>query len=512
MKKRKSGLTFATTYYSWWSNLKITPLLPTSKGGIAVMSSQILKDRAKALEFAKIGDSHLKLGEIEQAEQNFTQAFQIAQTFPNGTHKILSPKSFSVREQVLEAFRRSYAKVKNYGSAVRVARGIEDESFKAYALETIASQVAAVGQPELALSIAQTIEIDYYQALALIYICRSYWNSGQRSKAAELLIEIITIAEKINNNSEPAWMVAHIAYYILEEIGEIALAFEISQLIENDADKAWLLTRIARRYAEVRQFEEAMQIAETIINNEEKNSAMGSIAYEYAKAGQSDEAIKIAASIDNYHKNSALIQVVGNYVAAEQFEPAKQITEMIIYSEDEDDRGEAFNAIAYGYSKIGQFEQAIQFAQSLDDDYKKDDALWTIAYRYAEIGEFEQALQMIEPLTSQDGMLEVIAEQMILQEIEDDRIFQIISVLKDEYDRKTMLSSIVYHYAHAENKADQLIKFAQSVNDESIKYKALEYLAKNFIDAKEYDKVAEIGRNIGIDKVNVTSWRFIIHP
>jgi hypothetical protein len=41
------------------------------------MSSQLLKYRSKALELVEIGDSHLKLEQIDQAEANFA----IAQTF-----------------------------------------------------------------------------------------------------------------------------------------------------------------------------------------------------------------------------------------------------------------------------------------------------------------------------------------------------------------------------------------------------------------------------------------------
>jgi hypothetical protein len=46
------------------------------------MSSQSLKERNRALELIAMGDSCLKLEQIDRAEENFARGFRIAQTFP----------------------------------------------------------------------------------------------------------------------------------------------------------------------------------------------------------------------------------------------------------------------------------------------------------------------------------------------------------------------------------------------------------------------------------------------
>ncbi|MEG4010569.1 MULTISPECIES: tetratricopeptide repeat protein [unclassified Microcoleus] len=480
------------------------------------MSSQLLKDRFQALELVEIADNHLKLGQIEQAQENFARAFQIAQTFPNDIPKALPQCSVSVREQVLNAFIRSYAQVENYGSAVLVARGIEDEDFQACALSAIASQVAASGQADSALSIAQTIESNYYKAMALISISRSYGNTEQTSKAAEVLTQIIRIAWVIKNDPYPAWMLTHLSYYVQEKLGQLDTAFEIAQLVENDSDKAWILNRLARKYAKIGQFDRAIQIAEIIIDNEEKELALAWIADEYAKAGQSDAALKIVATIDNDWKNSPLIQIVKNYVASGQFEQAKEIAGMIKDPDDEDEndwKWEAMSDIAGGYAKAGQFDKALEFAENLENEYHKDEALWAIAYRYAELGQFESIIKMAPAsISAGDDPLAVIAELMVSQELECDRIIAITKTLENEFDQRALLRSIIYQYANTENNSDKIIKFARSATDESIKYVALEHLAKSYVEAKDYDRVLEIAKSIGLEKVRVTSWKYIIPP
>ncbi|MEG5000788.1 tetratricopeptide repeat protein [Microcoleus sp. B4-D4] len=463
------------------------------------MSSQLLKDRFQALELVEIADNHLKLGQIEQAQENFARAFQIAQTFPNDIPKVLPQCSVSVREQVLNAFIRSYAQVENYGSAVRVARGIEDEDFQACALSAIASQVAALGQPDSALSIAQTIEINYYKAMALIDIYYSYSQAEQTNKAAEILTQIIRIAGVIKNDREPAWMLTHLSYYVQENLGQLDTAFEIAQLVENDRDKALVLNLLAQKYAQSGKFKQAIQIAEIIIDNEEKELALARVAVEYAKFGQSDEALKIVAIVDNW-KNIPLIQVIKNYAEAGEFERAKQLTETIEHSENNDDRYEAFNAITDGYVKAGQFEQAIQFAGSLDDNFNKSEALSVIAYRCAEFGQFDRAFKVIQTIYEiNDGsvcdiFLECIFDFVAKAE-ERERVLKIIQTIENESYRNFMLGWSAGDYADA-GQFDRSIKITKMMTDESYSSYALSWEVESAIASKQYDRAVEVAQTI----------------
>ncbi|MCU0544999.1 MAG: hypothetical protein MUE44_22965 [Oscillatoriaceae cyanobacterium Prado104] len=480
------------------------------------MSSQSLKERNRALELIEIGDSYLKLEQIDRAEDNFARGFRIAQTFPDSTSKSLPKGSFSVREQVIDKFLHSYAKVGNYDSAVKVARGIEDGDFQAGVLSAIASQIAASGQPDLALSIAKTIENNYYKARALIHTSCSYSRAEQASKAGEIMTEIVRIAWVIKNNLYPDWMLAHISYYVQLQLGQADTALEIVQLIENDCNKAWFLSNIARKYAETGQFDRAIQTAEIIIDNEQKELALAWIASEYAEAGYSDEALKIVATIDNDWKNSALIKVVKNYVAAEQFEWAKEIAGMINDPDDDEEndwKWEAMKDIADGYAKAGQFDKALEFAESLENEAHKEQALWAVGYRYAEIGQYELIMQLVEPsLVSGGDPLGAIAELMVKQDLSFDRTIEITKILDNKSDRRALLMSIIYEYAKSENNSDKIIEFARSTADESVKYAALEHLAKSSIQAKEYDRVLEIAKSIGLEKVRVSSWKCMIPP
>lgn len=269
----------------------------------------------------------------------------------------------------------------------------------------------------------------------------------------------------------------------------------------------------AREYLQAGQLETAMQVAETIADKEGKDLFLVDIAYHYAMARQSERALQIVEKIDNPRKNDVFISVVENYVEAEEFEQAKQLAETIKNPDGDDYKVYALSEIAYGYAKTGQFDKAVEFAESLDCDFHKNEALWEIAYRYAEIGQFELALQMANPsISSGDDSLGAIAEMMVAQELECAPIIRIIKTLGNEYDEKSMLSSMVYHYANTANYFDKLLKFARSVTDESIKYEALKHLAESFREAKEYDRVVQIAKSIGLDRVRITSGKLIIPP
>ncbi len=271
----------------------------------------------------------------------------------------------------------------------------------------------------------------------------------------------------------------------------------------------------AREYLKAGQLEKAMQIAQAIADNEGKDLFLADIAYEYAKAGQSDRALQIVEKIHNDRKNEVLSVVVKNYVDGGDFEWAKQIAEIIKDPDDDEDdwKWEAVSDIAYGYAKAGQFDKALEFAENLENEYHKDEALWAIAYRYAELGQFEWIIKMAPAsISAGDDPLAVIAELMVSQELECDRIIAITKTLENEFDQRALLRSIIYQYANTENNSDKIIKFARSATDKSIKYVALEHLAKSYVEAKEYDRVLEIAKSIGLEKVRVTSWKYIIPP
>lgn len=273
---------------------------------------------------------------------------------------------------------------------------------------------------------------------------------------------------------------------------------------------------LAREYLKAGQLETAMQVAETIADKEGKDLLLADIACEYAKVGECDRALQIVENIECDRKNHVLTVVVKNYVEAEDFERLKQIVEMIKNPDDDDDdwKWEALRDIAYGYAKSGQFDKAFEFAENFDcDSFKKNEALWAIAYRYAEIGQFELILKMAPPfLVSGGDPLGVIAELMVAQDLECDRIIEITKTLEYESEQRSMLMSVIYEYENTENYFEKIQNLARSVTDESIKYEALKHLAKNFLETKEYDRVLQLAKSIGLERVRVTSWGFIIPP
>lgn len=272
----------------------------------------------------------------------------------------------------------------------------------------------------------------------------------------------------------------------------------------------------AREYLKAGQLETAIQVAETIAEKEGKDLFLADIAYEYATAGKCDRALQIIENIECERKNNVLTVVVKNYVENEDFERLKQIVEMIKNPDDDDDdwKWEGLRDIAYGYAKSGKFDKAFEFAENFDrDSFKKNEALWAIAYRYAEIGQFELIIKMAPPfLVSGGDPLGAIAELMVAQDLECDRIIEITKTLEYESEQRSLLCSILYEYENREHSLEKIQNLARSVTDESIKYEALKHLAKNFLETKEYDRVLQIGKSIGLEQVRVTSWGFIIPP
>jgi tetratricopeptide (TPR) repeat protein len=186
------------------------------------------------------------------------------------------------------------------------------------------------------------------------------------------------------------------------EAGQLDQALQVVQTISDANQKADALYGIARHYAEAGQLEQALRVAQAIDNNADlKASALLQLADRYAEAGKLDRAIEVAQTTDNdarskalpYHESLVITQKPDNLTGSSG--RSKNIKPLSV-------EGIQYNAnwifpqIAREYAKAGQFDKALQVAQTIEDKGNKVKALTAIAGQYMARSQEEKASEILD--------------------------------------------------------------------------------------------------------------------
>ncbi len=205
--------------------------------------------------------------------------------------------------EVLAEIAITYAKARQYNQAIQIAQTIVNaDYYKASAWSAIASQYAESGQLAQSLQIAQTINMADIKAKTLAEIGSKYAQARQQDKASDVFSQ----------------------------------AVQTAQTVETAYDRrSTTLAEVAIQYVEVGQLDLALQAVQTIDNASIKAKALAAIAFAYGKAGQQAQAslvlsqtLELIKAIQNAHQRAEVLQeVIGNYIKASQYDQAFQIAQ-----------------------------------------------------------------------------------------------------------------------------------------------------------------------------------------
>jgi tetratricopeptide (TPR) repeat protein len=144
---------------------------------------------------------------------------------------------------------------------LKVAEGIEEARWRAWALREIAEGMAKAGMVDQALKVAEGIERAWERAWALREIAGGMAKAGMTDWAKEVFDQALKVAEGIEDANERAWALREIAGE-MAKAGMFDRALKVAEGIEEAEKRAWALREIAEEMAKAGEVEGAVSIVE----------------------------------------------------------------------------------------------------------------------------------------------------------------------------------------------------------------------------------------------------------
>ena len=300
--------------------------------------------------------------------------------------------------------------------ALEMAQRIDNAEYRTLTLRGIASHLIQAGQTKhvpqvLELALKSTSAINEAQSRdnaaamklsGMLGIASQFAEVGQQRRAKELLDQTLPKIRTLASKPFPLektlnLVVAAVQYAALEQnnkaIETLAEAKTAAQTIEEPQTKSNAIARVAEGYAEIGDFEMAQQIARSLKSVSYREQAFRGIALAYAKAGYSEQALKLAKSIGS--PNVTLGGIVRHYLQSGQYDQALEIVQQNALSD-------LLSDVAVAYLEAGQPERALEIAKSIESSpdtiHHKDWRFSAIAPGFAKLGNLEQALQVAQDI------------------------------------------------------------------------------------------------------------------
>jgi serine protease Do len=161
--------------------------------------------------------------------------------------------------------------------------------------------MAEAGQFDLALQIAQKIEVAWHRSSALAEVAAAMAKAGQTERADQAFRLALKIAYE--DASDRSWALRDIAE-AMAKAGQFDRALQIAQKIGDALVRSLALRKIAEAMAEAGQTERANQAFQLALQTTQeihrwfRPLPLKEIAEALAKAGQIDRAVDVAEMID----------------------------------------------------------------------------------------------------------------------------------------------------------------------------------------------------------------------
>ncbi len=327
----------------------------------ALQVVQVIDDNfAKSETLREIAKQAAEAGE-------FDKALQIVQGID---------KSFiDERNAAFQKIALSYASAGQYDKAIQVTQAIENYgssyTYRARTLGAIANQLGKAGQAQRAtevfsqaVQVANSLEFPSNRAEALGAVALEYALGGQQNKASETLSQALQLAQTIEDVSSNSYTLRTIAdQYIFAQ--RYDLAFRVAQAMKEPSERSFKLQEISDKFIEGGQYDTALQVANILETPSEKAKLLIAIAGKYIQTGQKNKAIEILAQAFQVARTiegpeSKVIVVKTDYDGEGNIIGQTKV-------DDAYDRASSLEEIALKYAQAGQYNQAVQVAQVIEN-------------------------------------------------------------------------------------------------------------------------------------------------
>lgn len=415
---------------------------------------------------------------LDRIKQQYPSS-PLAATLADGETKINSHTLADFGEIVRRAKVRSDAEAAPLGCAQLVATRMEDAAFT---LERIARQHADLGQYDEAVRVARAVDRDLFRARALAQVADRLAQGAARDRISELLTEASRAASSIGEGSLRAQALAAIgASYAsnqqIERASETLSEAAAFASKEHPSVSGYNLADIVAAYAKAGQYEPALKIARSIQRVPSRAAALAAIALSYRSIGRQDDAEKLmrealntakspepsfeiealvgianrhfqagdkaggltplAGAVDSARKikhspsrASAIRLIAAAYVAQNEKDTAAKLLDEAAGGDTlraQDSPGAVVQGLNFAlalnvmalegtariYAQSERFEDAVRVAHSIEVDAAKDRAFADIVGAYAHAGRYQQALQLTNNIQGLPARLDAFANILI---------------------------------------------------------------------------------------------------
>lgn len=350
---------------------------------------------------------------------------------------------------------QSEAEMSPLECAIRVAQSDSDD--QSSTLAEIAIRLARLGQTEIAIELADSIEDEEERAVGIAKIATVLWKSGQRERALELTAPL-RLFRHGGGRAVPSYS-AYVAGRLAEELAASGQYDRVFEAVANETDdyliragldsivdnyemepnstkesevlsKVLRLSRritdgadgrvvlaVAVKYAAAGQLNHALRLAESLADkdgiNFDRDDTLQEISLVLADAGQYDRAVQLAAKTDDYFRQETLIEIAHRLSDAGRSDRALSVLagvtpgllKEININVNEDElpgyKVERLAQLAVEYARAGRAERAdallgraLKAASGVWKNVEREDALHQVAVSYAQTGSYEEAVEV----------------------------------------------------------------------------------------------------------------------
>jgi tetratricopeptide (TPR) repeat protein len=279
------------------------------------------------------------------------------------------------------------------------------------------------------------------------------------------------------------------------EIGQYNRATQITETLVDSSSKALALVEISNnsiKAGDVNRAEQLLSQALLIISAvhySQKAEALPEMAISFARHGQGDKAEEMLslalqptqAIKDDPAKNFNLFQIALKMAEAGQYDQAIQVIQLIQNDHQQDSFYNSFwYRIPIVLAEAEQVSQILEVAQAIKDNARKADVLYRTAVRLAEIGQFNQAIQVAQSI--EDNPLKASA-------------LQAITAVRNDM---ALLPEIGLKLTASEKISD-VLQMVVTINNESVKALALRDIALKLASQGQASQAWEVVRAIQDD-------------
>ncbi|MGB3692151.1 MAG: hypothetical protein WA999_05460, partial [Spirulinaceae cyanobacterium] len=367
--------------------------------------------------------------------------------------------------------------------ALQIAQSvqIEDGQFISYQqqsiTETVAKELAIAGDFDKALEVASVTETSYDETLVAIELAKA----GKLKQATEIAASLEDEYYKVDILREVAAQ--------LTKAGKLNEAKEIAQSVEDEQYQSLILIRIVQALADLGKVEEALQLAQQAPEGR-RIYVIGGVA-ETVALTDFERAIDILQSLENNEAKSQVVTNMAKGLAVDgQVDKALQLTESVEIPYYNPASANLLRTAAVNFAKLGDFERALEIAQSIDESYRWR-TIGDIAIELAAVGEVEQSLALAESVDQyQDDLLTIIASKFV----EAGKVEQALALTERKDDASFQAKILVGVVIGLGTQGDfnRALTIAQSIEDESVKAVAMGQIAGELIKAKQFNKGMEV--------------------